>query len=71
MSAMISIPRHCPGFQELRNLKSFTCQCNHCGEPLEIFSDEFDRPHYCAGCGQQIDFAQCVLEGAAGTSEPA
>jgi hypothetical protein len=71
MSMISSTPQHCPGFQQLRNLTSFMCQCNHCGEPREIFSDEFDRPHMCTGCGQQIDFSQCELEGQAGTSEPA
>ena len=70
MSMISSNPQHCPGFQDLRNLKSFVCRCNHCGEPKEIFSDEFDRPHLCKGCGKEIDFSQCTLEGEAKTSEP-
>jgi endogenous inhibitor of DNA gyrase (YacG/DUF329 family) len=57
-----STPRHCPGFASFKNLKAFTCNCPACGEPKEIFSDEFDRPHTCRKCGKQIDFNQCTLE---------
>jgi hypothetical protein len=65
-----STPQHCPGFDDLKSLKSFICRCNHCGEPKEIFSDEFNRPHTCSKCHQPMDFTQCRLEGEAGTSSP-
>ncbi len=36
-------------------------------EPVkEIFSDEFDREHVCADCGQKIDFTKCAIEAEAG-----
>ncbi|MBF0259195.1 MAG: hypothetical protein HQK62_10220 [Desulfamplus sp.] len=58
-------PKHCPGFQNFRSLKSFMCKCPGCGQEKEVFSDEFDRPHKCSGCGKNIDFTQCTLEGSA------
>ena len=61
----MSTPQHCPGFQNFKTLKSFTCKCPNCGQEKEIFSDEFDRTHVCEGCNEQIDFTQCKLEGAA------
>ncbi len=68
---MESTPQHCPGFSQFKNLKSFECGCPNCGEKKEIFSDEFDRAHVCDKCGQPIDFTQCSLEGAGGSSESA
>ncbi|CAN2050563.1 hypothetical protein GMMP1_970031 [Candidatus Magnetomoraceae bacterium gMMP-1] len=38
-------PKHCPGFEAFKNMKSFTCKCSECGESVEIFSDEFDKTH--------------------------
>lgn len=58
-----STPKHCPGFQDFKTLKSFICKCPGCGEEKEIFSDEFDKPHKCSGCGKAIDFNQCTLDG--------
>ena len=58
-----STPQHCPGYADFKNLKSFTCTCPKCGVEKEIFSDEFDRPHKCVGCGEAIDFSQCTLAG--------
>jgi len=43
----MNIPRHCPGFEEFKDLKSFVCKCPNCGKKVEIFSDEFDRKHTC------------------------
>lgn len=63
-------PIHCPGFQDLRHLSSFTCACPECGKEKEIFSDEFNRPHTCSGCGKPIDFTKCTLEGIARDSSP-
>jgi len=40
------------------------------GAEAEIFSDEFDRPHMCKGCGKKIDFTQCELTGEAKTTAP-
>jgi uncharacterized protein (DUF983 family) len=68
---MPTTPQHCPGFTTLKNLKAFNCKCPECGQEKEIFSDEFDRPHKCPGCGKDIDFTQCKLEGEAKSSEPA
>jgi uncharacterized protein (DUF983 family) len=56
-------PRHCPGFNDLKHLKSFTCKCPECGKEKEIFSDEFDKTHICASCKKPIDFSQCTLDG--------
>jgi hypothetical protein len=61
----MNTPQHCPGFGQFRNLKSFTCNCPECSEELEIFSDEFDKPHKCGKCGKPIDFARCTLTGSA------
>ena len=61
----MSTPKHCPGFANFKTLSSFSCKCPSCGQEKEIFSDEFDRTHLCDGCGEQIDFTQCTLEGQA------
>lgn len=63
---MASTPQHCPGFANFKTLKAFSCKCAECGEVKEIFSDEFDKPHVCKGCGKEIDFAKCTLEGESG-----
>ena len=62
MPQNMSTPTHCPGFQELGNLSSFMCSCPGCGKQTEIFSDEFDRPHTCSGCGEPIDFTRCTID---------
>lgn len=59
---------HCPGFESFRDLKSFVCKCHRCGTEVEIFSDEFNRPHMCKSCHEQIDFSQCEYYG--GGSDP-
>ena len=61
----MTTPMHCPGFESMKHLKSFSCKCPNCGRETEIFSDEFDRKHFCNGCKQEIDFTQCSLDGAA------
>ncbi len=66
----MSTPQHCPGFESYKNLKSFECKCPNCAREIEIFSDEFDKKHVCKGCGQEIDFTKCSIEGAA-TSDAA
>jgi hypothetical protein len=58
----MSTPMRCPGFQDLKNLKSFVCKCPNCGKEKEIFSDEFNREHTCSGCRQKIDFTKCTLD---------
>ncbi len=58
----MSTPKHCPGFNELKSLKSFICKCPSCGKEKEIFSDEFNRTHTCKGCGREIDFSKCKVE---------
>jgi len=63
---MESTPRHCPGLEANKELKAFTCKCPQCGREKEIFSDEFDKPHICKGCGQPIDFSKCTLEASGG-----
>jgi endogenous inhibitor of DNA gyrase (YacG/DUF329 family) len=65
-----STPTHCPGFQSLRNLTAFTCKCPECGKEKEIFSDEFNRPHTCSGCGKPIDFTKCSIESATHDTSP-
>jgi uncharacterized protein (DUF983 family) len=71
MAIISSTPKHCPGYANFKNLKAFVCKCPNCGESKEIFSDEFDKSHVCSGCGKEIDFSQCTLEGEAKSSEPA
>ena len=66
----MTTPRHCPGFEQFKDLKSFICQCPRCGKKVEIFSDEFDRKHICKGCQKEIDFGKCDLTGAASTPGP-
>jgi uncharacterized protein (DUF983 family) len=63
MALKETTPQHCPGYATFKSLKSFACNCPNCGTEKEIFSDEFDRPHKCAQCGQSIDFTQCQLAG--------
>ena len=36
----MSTPQHCPGYEQFKNLKSFTCKCPGCSQEVEIFSDE-------------------------------
>ena len=55
----MTTPKHCPGFEQVRNLTSFTCKCPECGKEKEIFSDEFDKKHKCPWCGKEIDFTRC------------
>ena len=66
----MTTPMHCPGYEAFKNLKSFVCNCPQCGKEKEIFSDEFDKKHVCANCGQEIDFTQCRFEAGAGTDAP-
>lgn len=54
---------HCPGFERFRDLKSFVCKCQSCGQEIEIFSDEFDKERFCSGCKKQIDFSKCEYSG--------
>ncbi len=55
----MSTPTHCPGFEMLKDLTSFVCDCPECGKENEIFSDEFNRTHNCTSCGKTMDFAKC------------
>ncbi len=59
----MTTPKHCPGFEQFKNLKSFMCKCPSCGAKKEIFSDEFGKTHKCDKCKKEIDFTQCKLEG--------
>ena len=61
-----SRPSHCPGFEKFRSLSSFVCKCPECGKDHEIFSDEFEQPHTCRGCGNPIDFTRCSLDAQGG-----
>jgi len=61
----MTTPQHCPGYEQFKHLKSFSCKCPACGQFKEIFSDEFGKKHKCDKCGQEIDFTQCTLEGGA------
>jgi hypothetical protein len=70
MPQIYSVPSHCPGFDNFKDMESFTCQCPKCGEKKEIFSDEFDKPQSCGKCQEPIDFSQCTLEGSAKSADP-
>lgn len=58
----MTTPKHCPGFEQFRDLKSFICKCPACGADNEIFSDEFDKTHVCKDCGKKIDFKTCKTQ---------
>ena len=58
----MTTPAHCPGFEQFKNLQSFTCNCPKCGESKEIFSDEFEKTHKCDKCGEEIDFTSCTYD---------
>ena len=66
----MTTPRHCPGFEHLKDLKALTCKCPNCGKEKEIFSDEFDRSHVCPGCGKEIDFTACTIQGEGKSTVP-
>ncbi len=57
---IMTTPQHCPGYEQFKSLKTFTCKCPECGEEKEIFSDEFDKTHKCDKCGKDIDFTKCT-----------
>jgi hypothetical protein len=57
----MNTPMHCPGFEQMKQLKSFECKCPLCGADVEVFSDEFDKPRKCGSCKAPIDFSQCTL----------
>jgi rRNA maturation endonuclease Nob1 len=67
----MSASEHCPGYTPLKNLKAYMCKCQNCGQEKEIFSDEMDRPQFCAACGTQLDMSACQLNGEAKTTEHA
>jgi len=62
--------RHCPGFEQYKDLRSFVCQCPECGAEKEIFSDEFDKKHTCSQCGKAIDFTRCSFYAGGQSDEP-
>jgi hypothetical protein len=66
----MTTPLHCPGLEQFKELQSFTCKCPECGLEKEIFSDEFEKPHICKGCGKQIDFTKCTPYASGGASAP-
>jgi len=59
---IMTTPQHCPGFEQFKNLQSFTCRCPSCDVEKEIFSDEFDKEHKCDKCGKIIDFNECKYD---------
>ncbi len=66
----MTTPLHCPGFEQYKNLQSFECKCPECGKEKEIFSDEFDKTHVCKGCGKEMDFTRCSIDGKGHNSAP-
>ena len=66
----MSTPQHCPGFEQLKSLQSFSCFCPECGQEKEIFSDEFDKKHACGKCGKEIDFTKCKMESTGSAPNP-
>jgi uncharacterized protein (DUF983 family) len=66
----MTTPRHCPGFESFKELKSFVCNCPACGKEAEIFSDEFDKKHVCRSCRHEIDFSKCTLRAYATRTSP-
>ena len=35
----MTTPRHCPGFENFKNLKAFTCKCPDCGKEVTFYND--------------------------------
>ncbi|OIQ02374.1 MAG: hypothetical protein AUK55_00870 [Syntrophobacteraceae bacterium CG2_30_61_12] len=66
----MSMPKHCPGFEQLKSLRSFVCKCPECQTEMEIFSDEFNKQHKCKKCGKPIDFSKCAPEAGGGAAAP-
>jgi len=58
----MTTPQHCPGWEQFKNLKVFSCKCPNCGKDTEIFSDEFNKTHICTECGKEIDFTKCTYD---------
>ena len=67
---MANTPAHCPGMERFKTLSSFVCKCPNCGKEKEIFSDEFNKPHICSGCKQEIDFTKCSIDATGGAANP-
>jgi hypothetical protein len=67
---MANTPAHCPGMERFKTLSSFVCKCPNCGKEKEIFSDEFNKPHICSGCKQEIDFTKCSIDATGGSATP-
>jgi len=67
---IMTTPRHCPGYEQYKDLSSFRCKCTNCGTEKEIFSDEFDKQHPCGNCGQVIDFSRCAHHAGAESPDP-
>ena len=66
----MTTPQHCPGFEQFKNLQSFSCKCPECGQEKEIFSDEFSKKHVCRKCGVEMDFTRCSIDAGGATSGP-
>lgn len=54
-------PKHCPGFERFRDLKSFTCRCHVCGTEIEFFTDKIDRVPFCSRCHNPIDITEAII----------
>ncbi len=48
--------QRCPGNELNKSLSTFDIQCA-CGSVKEIFSDELDKDHKCAACGENLDLS--------------
>ncbi len=66
----MTTPQHCPGFEQFKNLQSFSCKCPDCAEEIEIFSDEFEKKHVCKKCGNEVDFSKCSIDAAGLSTDP-
>ncbi len=62
--------QNCPGWEKFKTLSSVECKCPECGKAFEIFSDEFDKEHFCSGCNKKIDFTKCEIGGAGKSTGP-
>ncbi len=54
----MSTPRHCPGFEQFRNLKSFLCDCPNCGKEMSTQTSD-----------QILDWIAQVAGKASGTAD--
>ena len=57
----MTTPQHCPGFNDVKNLKSFVCKCPGCKKEKEIFLKRIKNITGSEGKNPPLDFKDCVI----------